>query len=170
MRGMIIEKTIEMDRNGYKQRSLLTTDGKILLDKPQFRETSFYTAVFDNYSRVERAVESIILESYLSGVSTRSVNKVVQSLDVQVSPSYVSSLSSRLDKTVNEFLERKIDGEYKFIYIDGTYLKIRNNGRYRNKRPYTFVQELTLKVPGRYQDQEYMILKLKYNGNYSSKI
>ena len=77
-------------RNGYKQRSLLTTDGKILLDKPQFRETSFHTAVFDNYSRVERAVESIILESYLSGVSTRSVNKVVQSLDVQVSPSYVS--------------------------------------------------------------------------------
>jgi len=54
---------------------------------------------------VERDVESIILESYLSGVSTRSVNKVVQSLDVQVSPSYVSSLSSKLDKTVNEFLE-----------------------------------------------------------------
>ena len=126
-------------RNGYKQRSLLTTDGKIILDKPQFRETSFHTAVFDNYSRVERAVESIILESYLSGGATRSVNKVVQSLDVQVSASYVSSLSSRLDKTVNEFLERKIDGEYKFIYIDGTYLKIRNNGRYRNKAIYICV-------------------------------
>ena len=66
-------------RNGYKQRSLLTTDGKILLDKPQFRETPFHTAVFDNYSRIEKSVESIILESYLSGVSTRSVNKVVQS-------------------------------------------------------------------------------------------
>ena len=126
-------------RNGYKQRSLLTTDGKIILDKPQFRETSFHTAVFGNYSRVERAVESIILESYLSGVSTRSVNKVIKSLDVQVSPSYVSSLSSRLDKTVNEFLERKIDGEYKFIYIDGTYLKIRNNGRYGNKAIYICV-------------------------------
>ena len=126
-------------RNGYKQRSLLTTDGKIILDKPQFRETSFHTAVFDNYSRVERAVESIILESYLSGVSTRSVNKVIKSLDVQVSPSYVSSLSSRLDKTVNEFLERKIDGIYKFIYIDGTYLKIRNNGRYMNKAIYICV-------------------------------
>ena len=126
-------------RNGYKQRSLLTTDGKIILDKPQFRETSFHTAVFDNYSRVERAVESIILESYLSGVSTRSVNKVVQSLDIEVSPSYVSSLSSRLDKTVNEFLERKIDGVYRFIYIDDTYLKIRNNGRYRNKAIYICV-------------------------------
>ena len=53
---------------------------------------------------------------------------VIKSLDVQVSASYVSSLSSRLDNTVNDFLERKIDGEYKFIYIDGTYLKIRNNG------------------------------------------
>ncbi|MGE9811202.1 IS256-like element ISFac7 family transposase, partial [Ferroplasma acidiphilum] len=126
-------------RNGYKQRSLLTTDGKVILDKPQFRETSFHTAVFDNYSRVEKSVESIILESYLSGVSTRSVNKVIKSLGIEVSPSYVSSLSSRLDKTVNEFLERKIDGEYKFIYIDGTYLKIRNNGRYRNKAIYICV-------------------------------
>ena len=126
-------------RNGYKQRSLLTTDGKVILDKPQFRETSFHTAVFDNYSRVEKSVESIILESYLSGVSTRSVNKVVQSLDVQVSPLYVSSLSSRLDKTVNEFLERKIDGVYKFIYIDGTYLETRDNRRYRNKAIYICV-------------------------------
>ena len=126
-------------RNGYKQRSLLTTDGKITLDKPQFRNKSFHTAVFENYSRVENAVESVILESYLSGVSTRSVNKVIKSLDVSVSASYVSSLSSRLDNTVNEFLERKIDGEYKFIYIDGTYLKIRNNGRYRNKAIYICV-------------------------------
>ena len=126
-------------RNGYKQRSLLTTDGRILLNKPQFRNKSFHTAVFENYSRVENAVESVILESYLSGVSTRSVNKVIKSLDVSVSASYVSSLSSRLDNTVNEFLERKIDGEYKFIYIDGTYLKIRNNGRYRNKAIYICV-------------------------------
>jgi len=73
-------------RNGYKHRSLLTTDGKIILDKPQFRETSFHTAIFDNYSRVEKSIESIILESYLSGVSTRSVNKVVKSLDIEVSP------------------------------------------------------------------------------------
>ena len=51
----------------------------------------------------------------------------------------MSSLSSRLDKTVNEFLERKIDGVYRFIYIDGTYLKIRNNGRYRNKAIYICV-------------------------------
>ena len=57
-------------RNGYKQRSLLTTDGKVILDKPQFRETSFHTSVFDNYSRVEKSVESIILESYLSEQTT----------------------------------------------------------------------------------------------------
>ncbi|ARD84756.1 hypothetical protein FAD_0859 [Ferroplasma acidiphilum] len=67
-------------RNEYKLRSLLTTDGKVLLNKPQFRNKPFHTAVFDNYSRVENAVESVILESYLTGVSTRSVNRVVQSL------------------------------------------------------------------------------------------
>ena len=58
MKGMLIERITGMAIN----RGLLATDGKLLLDKPQFRNKSFHTVVFENYSRVENAVESVILE------------------------------------------------------------------------------------------------------------
>lgn len=58
---------------------------------------------------LNKCVESIIQELYLSGVFTRNVNKIVHSLDIQISASYVPSLSSGLNKTVNEFIERKLD-------------------------------------------------------------
>jgi len=41
-------------RNGYKERSLKTRVGELRLKKPQFREISFETKVFDRYSRVEK--------------------------------------------------------------------------------------------------------------------
>ena len=78
-----------------------------------------------------------MLESYIQGVSTRNVMDVVKSLGVEnISPSYVSKLSSELDSKVKGFLERTIDNEIKFIYIDATYFKIREDGRYGNRALY----------------------------------
>ena len=57
-------------RNGYKERSLKTRVGELQLKKPQFREISFKTKVFDRYSRVEKSLINAIIESYLQGVST----------------------------------------------------------------------------------------------------
>jgi transposase-like protein len=52
-------------RNGYKERSLKTRSGELKLKKPQFREISFETKVFDRYSRVEKALINAVIESYL---------------------------------------------------------------------------------------------------------
>ena len=67
-------------RNGYKERSLKTRVGELRLKKPQFRETSFETKVFDRYSRVEKALINAVLESYLQGVSTRRIQDIVSRL------------------------------------------------------------------------------------------
>ena len=112
-------------RNGSRKRSLKTTDGKLALKKPQIREFPFSTHVFERYSRVEKALNSVILESYIQGVSTRNVMNVVESLGVEnISASYVSTLASELDSKVKSFLERRIDRIMKFIYIDATYFRI----------------------------------------------
>ena len=63
--------------SNYKERSLKTRVGELKLIKPQFREISFQTKVFDRYSRVERALINAIIESYLQGVSTRRVKDIV---------------------------------------------------------------------------------------------
>jgi len=78
-------------RNGYKSRSLKTRVGEINLDKPQFREFSFETRVFDKFSRDEKALINTIAESYLQGVSTRKIQNIVSQLGLdQLSPSSVS--------------------------------------------------------------------------------
>jgi putative transposase len=100
-----------------------------LYHKKQIREFLFKTNLFERYSRVEKALDSVILESYIQGVSTRNVRKVIESPGLKnVSASYISSPSSELDVIVKEFMERKIGGQIKYIYIDATYFKIRDSG------------------------------------------
>ncbi len=94
-------------RNGSRKRMLKTTDGELVLNKPQIREFPFKTRVFEKYSRVEKALESLIIESYINGVSTRDVEDVVKSLGVEkVSPEYVSRLNKGLDENIKSFINR----------------------------------------------------------------
>jgi len=64
-------------RNGSRTRKLETVNGELKLKKPQIREFPFETKVFDRYSRVEKAMDSVIFESYIQGVSTRNVKNIV---------------------------------------------------------------------------------------------
>ncbi len=70
-------------RNGKRSRTLKTRHGDIILDKPDLREKPFQTVVFDRYSRIERALENTIVESYIQGVSTRKVKSIVEALGVE---------------------------------------------------------------------------------------
>ncbi len=140
--SMPYERTEERKghRNGSRTRKLKTVDGELELKKPQIREFPFRTAVFDRYSRVEKALDSVILESYIQGVSTRNVKSIVESLGMEnVSASYVSTLASELDSRVREFLERSIESPMKFIYMDATYFKVRENGKYRSRALYVCI-------------------------------
>ncbi|AKB38779.1 Mobile element protein [Methanosarcina siciliae C2J] len=121
-------------RNGYKPRTLLTRYGELELLKPQFREFPFETQIFEKYSRVEKAILSAVAESYLQGVSTRRVDKIMTSLGVEgISASSVSRITKGLDEKVCEFLSKPIEHEISYLFIDATYLKVRDGLHYENK-------------------------------------
>jgi len=121
-------------RNGYRQRSLKTRFGELSLQKHQLREIPFETKVFDRYSRTEKALVNAIIESYLQGVSTRNVEKVVSCLGVnQLSASYVSKVGRELDTKVQEFMEKSLDSYYPYLFVDASYFKVRDDTRYVNK-------------------------------------
>ncbi len=121
-------------RNGYKKRSLKTRVGEITLDKPQLRETSFETKVFDRYSRIEKALINAVAESYIQGVSTRKIQDIVSHLGLdQLSPSSISRISKELDDKVNEFLNRSIEKKIKYLFVDASYFKVRVESRYVNR-------------------------------------
>ena len=121
-------------RNGYKERSLKTRVGELILKKPQFRDRSFKSCVFDRYSRVELALTNAIAESYLQGVSTRRIREVVAHLGVErLSASTVSRIAKELDEKVAEFLKRPIERPVPYIYVDASYFKVRDGGKYVTK-------------------------------------
>lgn len=121
-------------RNGYKDRSLKTRVGELILKKPQFREISFETKVFDRYSRVEKALINAVLESYLQGVSTRRIQDIVSRLGIKnLSASSVSRISQELDEKVEEFLKRPIEHPIPYLYVDASYFKVRSDSRYVTK-------------------------------------
>jgi len=121
-------------RNGYKERSLKTRVGELRLKKPQFRERSFETKIFDRYSRIEKALINAIIESYLQGVSTRRVQDIVSRLGIEeLSASSVSRISKELDEKVEEFLKRPIDHPVNYLFVDASYFKVRSGSRYVTK-------------------------------------
>ncbi len=127
-------ETRTAQRNGYKERSLKTRVGELILKKPQFRDRSFKSCVFDKYSRVELALTNAIAESYLQGVSTRRIREVVSHLGVErLSASTVSRIAKELDEKVTEFLKRPIERTIPYIYVDASYFKVRDGGKYVTK-------------------------------------
>jgi len=123
-------------RNGTRPRLLKTIHGEIELDKPQIREFSFKTKVFERYSRVEESVRVAVAESYLEGVSTRKVEKVFSKFGLDhISASEVSRIAKKLDKQVKEFLDRPIEEPVLYLFLDASYFKVRTDGRYITIRP-----------------------------------
>ena len=121
-------------RNGMRKRTLKTLHGEVILDKPQFREFPFHSLVFDRYSRVEKSLRIAIAESYLQGVSTRRVREIVSKFGLEtISASEVSRITKELDEKVKEFLERPIEEEIRYLFMDASYFKVRSDGRYVNK-------------------------------------
>ena len=121
-------------RNGHRERTLSTRHGLLQLSKPQLREFPFRTKVFETYSRVENALTSVIMESYIQGVATRDVRTVVEGLGVEnISPSTVSRMAKELDVAVHQFLDRPIDDEIAFLIVDASYFKVRDGARYVSK-------------------------------------
>jgi putative transposase len=121
-------------RNGTRNRNLKTIYGEVTLKKPQFREFPFKTHVFARYSRVEEALQVVIAESYLQGVSTRRIQKIIREFGLEnITASEVSRIAKKLDEDVEKFLKRPIEKPTPFLFIDASYFKVRTDGRYINK-------------------------------------
>ena len=121
-------------RNGSRNRDLNTRIGTITLAVPRHRNVPFHTLVFDNYSRSEAALVTTIAEMVVNGVSTKKVARVMETLcGKSYSKSTVSEACKGLDKAVHSFKTRPLEGDYKFIYVDATYFKVRGEHRIGSK-------------------------------------
>src|SRR5215216_2876895 len=117
-------------RNGYRERVWDTRAGRIDLAIPKLRKGSYFPAFLEPRRTAEKALTAVIQEAYVHGISPRSVDDLVKALGMTgISKSQVSRLCEEIDERVNAFLERPIEGEWPYLWIDATYVKVRQNGR-----------------------------------------
>jgi len=129
------ERTSERvnSRNGYRHRDLDTRVGTLDVAVPKLRTGSLYPDwLLERRKRAERALTSVVATCYLLGVSTRRMDKLVQTLGITgLSKSQVSVMAKELDEHVHEFRTRRLTdaGPFTFVAADALVLKVREGGR-----------------------------------------
>src|SRR5919201_1180931 len=126
------ERTAERTgyRNGYRERPWDTRVGTIELQVPRVRDGSFFPSLLEPRRRAERALVAVVQEAYVQGVSTRRVDDLVQALGMQgISKSQVSRVCQELDAEVERFRTRRLEGPYPYVWLDATFVKVRQQGR-----------------------------------------
>src|SRR6201995_5389416 len=119
-----------VQRNGYRQRGWDTRAGRIELEIPILRKGSYFPSFLEPRRTAEKALTAVIQVAYVHGVSTRSVDDLVKAMGASgVFKSQVSRLVEEIDKRVNAFLTRPLEGEWPYVWIDATYVKAREAGR-----------------------------------------
>jgi len=116
-------------RNGHRPRVLSTSAGDLNLKIPKFDRGSFFPEVLEPRRRIDQAMYAVVMEAYVHGVSTRSVDKLVSALgvDTGISKSEVSRICGALDERVAAFRNRSLGHTtFPYVYLDATYVHVRD--------------------------------------------
>jgi putative transposase len=117
-------------RNGHRERVLTTQAGDLDLAIPKVRTGSFFPVLLERRRRIDQALYAVIMEAYVLGVSTRSVDDLAKALgaDSGISKSEVSRICAGLDEQLVAFRTRPLDHtRFPYVYLDATYCKARVN-------------------------------------------
>src|SRR5258705_5545950 len=104
--------------------------GAVELRIAKLRKSSYFPVFLEPRRMAEKALAAVVQEAYVQGVSTRSVDDLVKAMGMTgVSKSQVSRLCTEIDDKIDAFLNRPLEGDWPYLWLDATYVKVRANGR-----------------------------------------
>ncbi|MHB1712070.1 MAG: IS256 family transposase [Acidimicrobiales bacterium] len=118
------------ERNGHRSKTLSTKAGDLEVKIPKLRKGSYFPSFLEPRRRIDQALYAVVMEAYVKGVSTRSVDDLVAALGVSagISRSEVSRICRQLDEAVEAFRSRRLDhARFPYMYLDATYLHVRSD-------------------------------------------
>src|SRR5437016_3762481 len=138
MIGFTAQRLMELEVEGLtgaahgerRDRPWETRAGTVELRQPKLRKGSYFPGFLEPRRLAEKALAAVVQEAYVHGVSTRSVDDLVKAMGMTcISKSQVSRLCAEIDEKVTAFLSRPIEGDWPYLWIDATYVKVRQSGR-----------------------------------------
>ncbi|MFF4331462.1 IS256 family transposase [Streptomyces sp. NPDC001591] len=115
-------------RNGHREKTMTTQAGDLELAIPKLRAGSFFPSLLERRRRIDQALYAVVMDAYVHGVSTRSVDDLVHALgsDTGISKSEVSRICAGLDEQLDAFRARPLDHtRFPYVFLDATYVKAR---------------------------------------------
>lgn len=117
-------------RNGYREKTLITSVGNFTIKIPKCRRGSFFPEFLNRYQHIVDALICVIQETYLHGVSTRNIQEIYKGLISDgLSKSTISQMNQKLLDLISEFRNRQLCSEYRYIWLDGKFTKKIYNNR-----------------------------------------
>jgi len=117
-------------RNGSPPKTLSTKAGDLQVAIPKLRQGSFFPSLLEPRRRIDQALYAVVMEAYVNGISTRSVDDLVVAMgvDAGISKSEVSRICAGLDERVGAFRNRTLGHVgFPYVYLDATYLNVRDD-------------------------------------------
>ena len=114
-------------RNGHRTKTVSTTSGDVEVKIPKLRSGSFFPSLLERRRRIDKALHAVVMEAYVHGVSTRSVDDLVNALGVStgISKSEVSRICAGLDEEISAFRTRSLTHtEFPYVFADATFCKV----------------------------------------------
>lgn len=125
-------------RNGGSTKTVKSDFGNIQLEIPRDRNGEFEPALIARHQRHLGKIDEIIVSLYAKGLTTRDIKEHLQQLyGLEVSPTFISTVTERVRQTVIEWQARPLESVYVIVYLDAIYYKIHEDGKVISKAAYT---------------------------------
>jgi putative transposase len=128
-------------RNGKGHKTLKTTEGELLIQTPQDRQSSFEPQIIKKRETIlAENLSNKIIGLYGLGMSLRDISKHIEEMyDMSISSSTLSQITDKIIPEIKQWQNRPLESIYSIVFLDAMHYKVREEGSVQSKAIYTII-------------------------------